>query len=239
MHVRQCSKLLTYPAVHHSSSSSVGRRLLVTSYGYWGWDKGWIVYGMEALVKGVKVMCARSGSCACVYIGCACVLYMCVLCGYVCQCGVCTRMGTRGWHQASSPFLLLHPIFWDSLSLSLELINSTSCLAGELQGSACLCSLRPGVPRCLCGAGGPILMLAQKSLYPLSHLSSSYWHSCALETALPTCVSCTRRHAPICVCLRVSWMFVTCSPRCLRSCWAAVGVTWCPGVIFRVVLESR
>lgn len=79
MHARQCSKLLTYPALHHSSSSSVGRRLLVTSYGYWGWDKGWIVYGMEALVRRVKVMCARSGSCACVYIGCACVLYMCVV----------------------------------------------------------------------------------------------------------------------------------------------------------------
>lgn len=110
---------------------------------------------MEALVRRVKVVCARSGSCACVYIGCACVLYICVLCGYVCQCGVCTCVGTRGWHQASSSFLLPHPIFWDSLSLSLELINSTSCLTGELQGSACLCSLRPGVPQCLCGCWAP------------------------------------------------------------------------------------
>lgn len=235
MHARQGSKLLTYSALRHSSSSSVGRRLLVTSYGYGGWDKGWILHSIEALVRRVKVMCACSDSCACVYIGC-----VCVCCVGMCANVECVHVWGSEVDIRHLPHSCYSTLFFETVSRwawSLPIQQVVWLVSSRNQLVSAPWDL--GFPSVYVGAGHPIPMLAQKSLYPLSHLSSSYWHSCALETALPTCVSCTRSHAPICVCLRVSWMFVTCSPSCLRSCWAAVGVTWCPGVIFRVVLESR
>lgn len=132
------------------------------------------------------------------HIECACVGCRWVL---VWVCGPMWRVDMCG-DQRLTPdiFLILAipPCSGDSLSLSLELLSSASCLAND---SNQLVSTPPdlGFPSVYVGAGDPGFMPAQKSLYQLSILSRSHWHFYALKITLPICIACThliRFHTP-------------------------------------------
>lgn len=129
-----------------------GRKLLFALYGYCGWDKVWDVFSKAAWVRRATMTWAYSGLGACVYIECACVGCRWVL---VWVCGPMWRVDMCG-DQRLTPdiFLILAipPCSGDSLSLSLELLSSASCLAND---SNRLVSTAPdlGFPSVYVGAG--------------------------------------------------------------------------------------